>query len=156
MLSLFLFILTFTEHTYNFYIYNTRRVPILISSLLSLGRGPPLGCRAEIRTRACHTGSRRKGLCGRSLSETGDTVSHVGIFEPALWTAAPLTFSLVHISLPPSFPVWVSIQYTCIQCVRRGGIWSHRREEGLRQVNTCRKVPLQVNFLWRHFALVSI
>ncbi len=51
-----------------FYIYrayiqyiicNTRRVPLLISSLLPLGRGPPLGCRAEIRTRACHTASRR-------------------------------------------------------------------------------------------------
>ncbi len=28
---------------------------------------------------------------------------------------------------------------------------------GLRQINTCRNVPLQVNFFrWRHFALVSI
>ncbi len=34
-------------------------MPLLISSLLPLGRGPPLGCRAEIRTRACHTASRR-------------------------------------------------------------------------------------------------
>jgi hypothetical protein len=30
-----------------------RRVP----SLLPLGRGPPVGCRAEIRTWACHTAS---------------------------------------------------------------------------------------------------
>jgi hypothetical protein len=25
-----------------------------------------------------------KGLCGRCLSETGDAISHVGIFDPAL------------------------------------------------------------------------
>ncbi len=37
----------------------------------------------------------------QSLS-TGDTVSHVGIFDPALWTVAPVTFSLVHLS---PFPV---------------------------------------------------
>jgi hypothetical protein len=30
----------------------------------------------------------------RSL-QTGEEVSHVGIFDPALWTVAPLTFSLV-------------------------------------------------------------
>jgi hypothetical protein len=42
-----------------FFIYNTRRVPLFISSLLPLGRGPPLGCRAEIRTRACHRVSQR-------------------------------------------------------------------------------------------------
>ncbi len=28
-----------------------------------------------------------------------DTVNHVGIFESALWTVAPLTFSLVQLSL---------------------------------------------------------
>jgi hypothetical protein len=32
---------------------------------------------------------------------TGDTVSHVGIFDPVLWTVAPLTFSLVQLSPPP-------------------------------------------------------
>ncbi len=32
-----------------------------------------------------------------------------------------------------------------------------RRGGGIRQINTCRKVPLQVNFFsWRHFALLSI
>jgi hypothetical protein len=30
------------------YMYNTHRVPLLISSLLPLGRGPPLWCRVEI------------------------------------------------------------------------------------------------------------
>ncbi len=33
-----------------------------------------------------------------------------------------------------------------------GGVWGF----GLRQINTCRKVPLQVkSFRWQHFALVS-
>jgi len=32
---------------------------LLLSSLLPLGRGPPLECRIEIRTRACLTASRR-------------------------------------------------------------------------------------------------
>ncbi len=41
------------------FLYTTRRVPLLISSLLPLGRGPPLGCRAEIRTQAYLTASRR-------------------------------------------------------------------------------------------------
>ncbi len=51
MLPLFLFIFTFTEHTYNilFFIYNTRRVPLLISSLLPIDRGPPLLWGAEPR-----------------------------------------------------------------------------------------------------------
>ncbi len=35
-------------------------------------------------------------------------------------------------------------EYTRIQCV--GGVWIHRRGGGFRQINTCRKVPLQVNF----------
>ncbi len=39
----------------------------------------------------------------------GDTVSHVDIFDPALWTVALLTFSLVKLS-PLPFPVWISKQ----------------------------------------------
>jgi hypothetical protein len=52
----------------------------------------------------------------------------------------------------PPLSVWISILYTHIQCVRGGyGVL------GLRQINTCRKVPLQVNFVrWRHIALLSI
>ncbi len=35
--------------------------------------------------------------------------------------------------------------------------WKPRRGEGLRQINTCHKVPLHVNFLrWRYFAFLSI
>ncbi len=82
----------------------------------------------------------------QSLS-TGDTVSHVGIFEPALWTVAPLTI-LSGPSLPPP-PVLCelvySIHYTRIQ-VCKGGMGSDEGR-GLRQINNCRKVPLQVSFL---------
>ncbi len=59
---------------------------------------------------------------------------------------APLIFSLVQL-FPLPLSLCISILYTRIQCVRGGG------PPGLRQINTCRKVPLQVNFLrWRHFA----
>ncbi len=72
----------------------------------------------------------------------------VHYFDPALWTVA--TFSkLVQLSPPPPFFVWIS---TRIQCVRGG-----YRVLGLRQINTCRKVPLQVKFFRsRHFALPSM
>ncbi len=51
-------------------------------------------------------------------------------------------------TLPP-LPVWISILYPRIQCVR-GELWGSGP-------NTCRKVPLQVNvFIWRHFALSSM
>jgi hypothetical protein len=46
-----------SRHT--IFIYTTRRVPLLLSSLLPLGGGPLLGCRAEIWTRAYRTASRR-------------------------------------------------------------------------------------------------
>ncbi len=46
-----IFIFTLTEHTYNILYIILVELPLLISSLLPLGRGPPLGCRAEIRTR---------------------------------------------------------------------------------------------------------
>ncbi len=62
-------------------------------------------------------------------------------FRPLLWTSAPLTFSVVHLPLLPSFPVWISTG-VCIHtvCNRGGGIG------GLRQINTCRKAYLLVNF----------
>ncbi len=59
-------------------------------------------------------------------------------FRPALWSIAPLTFSL-------PFPVWICILYTTM-CKVGGGVWGHRRREGVRQINTCRQVPLLVNF----------
>jgi hypothetical protein len=77
-----------------------------------------------------------KGLRGRCLSVfPGDTVSHVGIFDPALWTGSTL----------PPFPVWRRILYT------RSGVLV------LRQINACLKVPLQVNFFrWRNFTVPSM
>jgi hypothetical protein len=53
--------------------------------------------------------------------------------------------------------VWISgycTVYMRIQCARGGG--GGYGILGLRQINTCRKVPLQVNFFRWHFALVSI
>jgi hypothetical protein len=55
-----LFIYFYINRAYTqYFIYNSRRVPLFISSLLPLGRGPPLGCRVEILTGACHAASRR-------------------------------------------------------------------------------------------------
>ncbi len=72
-----------------------------------------------------------KGLCGRCLSDlwTGDAGSHVGIltiFDPALWTIAPLAFSLVHLSLPlPSLNKYTVYTYT----VCKGGWYGVIRGE---------------------------
>ncbi len=63
--------------------------------------------------------------------------------SPSLWFNFP----------PSPFPRVNKYKYTRIQCVREGwyGVL------GPTQTNTCRKVPLQVNFFrWRHFALTSM
>ncbi len=64
---------------------------------------------------------------------------------------APLTFSLVH--LLPSPP---SLCQSTVYCIQTVCCWATelpyhskqklRRERGLRQINTCRKVPLHFNF----------
>jgi hypothetical protein len=54
-----LFLHLSSSHTILIYTtYTTRREPLLLSSLHPLRTGPPLGCRAEILTRACRTASR--------------------------------------------------------------------------------------------------
>ncbi len=82
-----------------------------------------------------------KGTLRQVFIDWRDTVSHVGIFDPALWTVAPLTFSLVHLS--PSTPslLWISLQNTRIQCV--GGGMGFQEGRYLRQINTCHKVPFK-------------
>jgi hypothetical protein len=75
--------------------------------------------------------------------ETGDTVSHVGIFDPYCEPCDPRTFSLVH--LLPSPPLPCVNKYSGMYCIHivcngGGGIG------GLRQLNTCSLVPLLVNF----------
>jgi len=54
---------------------------------------------------------------------SGDTVSHVAIFDPALRTIASLTFSLVHFTHPSPLPK-IKVQYSIYrQCVAgRGGV----------------------------------
>ncbi len=122
--------------------------------------------------------------CGRCLSEF---IAHVGIFDPAFWTVAHVTFSLVQLSPLPLTrcqqcsiyrqfvagrgwgllsPVGANIlqEFNTLYLTRfrtykiaRPPITKTWRGGGLRQVTTCRKVSLQVNFFrWRHFALVSV
>ncbi len=93
----------------------------------------------------------KNGLCGRCLSE----------YSQSYWYFRPSFVNCCHSNLlsvqspsllPPPFLVWISILYTVCLCVGGGYVFL-----GLRQINTCRKVPLQVNFLrWRHFALPSM
>ncbi len=50
---------TYIQYLYMLLVENR----FFLSSSLPLSRGPPLGCRAEIRTRACLTASRRATIC---------------------------------------------------------------------------------------------
>ncbi len=87
------------------------------------------------------------------------------VFHPALRTVAPLTFSLVQLAHPPRVSVqcvagrgWVLLEailqdFTTLYLARFRTykiLLDHskqkpRRGGGLRQINTCRKVPVQVN-----------
>ena len=68
------------------------------------------------------------------------------MFNPALWTVAPLPFSLVQLSPLTPLPVWISIQY-------EGGY----EVLGLRQINHLPKSPFTGQFFtWWHFALPSM
>ncbi len=73
----------FSGHSWRLFysLFTTRRVPLFVSSWLELGRGPPLGCRAEIWTRACLTTSRRA-----TIWATPHPPSHAA---PCLSHAAP-------------------------------------------------------------------
>jgi len=118
---------------------------------------------------------------------TRDTVSHVGIFDPALWIIAPF-FNLLSAAPPPPGPPLPSQSQSTVYTdvwLAMGGYWvvletifcksltlwpdsqptnllDHPKQKSrsggdLRQINTCHKVLLQVNFFrWRHFALLSI
>ncbi len=74
------------------------------------------------------------------------------IFNPALGTVAPLTFSQVQLSSPLlCVNKYTGYMYTLC---KGGGAYGVL---GLRQVNTCHKDPLQVNsFRCQHFALPSM
>ncbi len=74
-------------------------------------------------------------------------MSHVGIFDPALWTVGPLTFSLVQLPPPPRVNKYIVYTYTVCNGGRGYGVL------GLRQINTCRKVPLLVNFFMATFCI---
>jgi hypothetical protein len=99
--------------------------------------------------------------CGRCLIEFLDWgySQSCWYFRPSFVNYAPLTFSLVHL-LPPSL---------CQSTVHTDSVWlgyrvalppkqKLRRERGLRQINTCRKVPLEINFfnIWHCISLIFL
>ncbi len=80
--------------------------------------------------------------------QTGDTVSHVGIFDPALRTVNLLSGSTP--PPPPYFPVWISILYTRIQCVGGGcGVL------GLRQITHLPQSPFYRWFCYKTSFCIS-
>ncbi len=69
------------------------------------------------------------------------------VFRPSFVNCCSSNF-LSGSTLPPPFPVWISIHVYSVCGGDGDGVLD------LRQINTCRKVPLQVHFFrWRHFAL---
>ncbi len=97
-----------------------------------------------------------KGHCGRCLSEFRDgRYSHsCWHFDPALWTFAPLTFSLVQLS-PAPLPFvnkYTAYTYT-VQCVRGVGVWGSWPQTDKHLAQS----PFTGQFLRRrHFALSSM
>ncbi len=84
--------------------------------------------------------------------KSGDTVSHGGIFDPALWTIAPLpSLWLNSHPPPPPFRVWISICTVYTYTGYRGGGWGSGtpRDKRLPQSPFTGKFFLR----WRHFAL---
>jgi hypothetical protein len=87
---------------------------------------------------------RVKGLRSRCLWDLRYSQS-CWYFRPSFVNCCPYNLLSGSSLTPLSFPVWISILYRRIQCVRgaRMGFWV--------------EVPLHVNFFrWRHFALPSM
>ncbi len=57
---------------------------------------------------------------------------------------------------PPSLTLYIEYMYMYVQCVRGGGYGVL----GLRQINTCRKIPIQVTFLddeiWQLYEIIKV
>ncbi len=95
-----------------------------------------------------------KGRCGRCIWEFIEWryIQSCWYFRPSFVNCCPSPF-LSGSTLPlPCMNKDTIYTYT-LQCVR-GVVYGVL---GLRHINTCRNVPLQVNFVrWRHFALSSM
>ncbi len=70
------------------------------------------------------------------ISQTGDTVSQVSIFDPACWTIAPLTFSLVDLPPPSLCQSRVQYQYTNSVWLGGGGVLICVEDHILQEINT--------------------
>ncbi len=94
--------------------------------------------------------SKYMGLCGRCISEFIDCrySQSCWYFRPNFVNCCPSNLLSGSTLPPPPFPLWISILYTLIHCVRGG-----YGDLGIRQINTCRKIK---KFRWRHFALPSM
>ncbi len=91
----------------------------------------------DTKAKCSHLPSFTCAACVYQSLQTGEIVSHVGIFDTAMWTFVHLTFSLVHSPPPPPCDKFYTYTYT----VCKGGGYGVL---GLRQINTCREVPLLV------------
>ena len=93
--------------------------------------------------------------CGETLRQvfislwTGDSQT-CWYFRPSIVYCCPSPL-LSSSTLPPPFPVWISILYTHIQCVR-GGEYGFRPQTDKHLPQS----PFTGNFFKRHFALPSI
>jgi hypothetical protein len=76
-------------------------------------------------------------------------------FRPSFVNCCPSNL-LSDSNLPP-LPLTCVNKYTVYTYTVWKGVRGYGVVLGLRSINTCRKVPLEVNFFrWRHFALPSI
>jgi hypothetical protein len=94
-----------------------------------LGLGQP-GSEWPLQVRVVPETAVEKGIRGYRL----EIQSVMLVFSTQLCELLSLPFSLVHLSPPPPLP-----------CVIKGGGMGIVGGEGLRLINTCLKVPLQVN-----------
>ncbi len=96
----------------------------------------------DIKSKCCHI---KKLTCKGSLQQMFIRAyqSHVGIFDPALWTIAPLTYSLLHLSPPSTLPcvnknTVYTIQYTCIHVKE----WDLSRFENIHRKKKLFDIPV--------------
>ncbi len=106
----------------------------------------------------------RKGRCLSGVTDWRNRQS-CWYFRPSFVNCCPFNLSLIQLGMLSSVRDHILQEFNTTLYLTRFRTYKiarptqtkPRRGGGLRQINTCRKVPLHVNFFrWRHFALVSI